>query len=76
MTFYLCNGKNPLCNASAGCHLNGGNCHHTTGETYAKTEMCEDPQHHPERFEAETFPNTSLPTYYFERIPENEEAEE
>lgn len=65
MTFYICNGQNPLCCNSTGCHNNGGNCWHTANEAFSETEHCDDPQRHPERFEAEVF--TKLPTYYFER---------
>lgn len=74
MTFYICNGQNPLCCNSTGCHNNGGNCRHTANETYSLTDHCDDPQKHPERFEAEVF--EKLPIYYFERIIDDEENEE
>ncbi len=70
MTFYICRGDNPKCINSRGCFKNGGNCHHTTHLEFTDSPECPDPQHHPERFDAEIFAN--LPAYYFE-IPSNEE---
>ncbi len=69
MTFYICRGDNPKCINSRGCFKNGGNCHHTTHLEFTDSPECPDPQHHPERFDAEIFAN--LPAYYFE-IPSNE----
>lgn len=76
MTFYLCTGENPICKDSNGCFMNGGNCHHTANDNYRKTEKCNDPQRHPERFEAEVFPNSSMGTYYFERLETYDEKEQ
>lgn len=34
--YYLCNGKNPVCCDSIFCHLNGGECCHTSKAEYSE----------------------------------------
>lgn len=69
MVLYICDCRKP-CGMGLGCHQSSsavGYCKHTKEPDHALYGVCEDPQNHPERFEAIRDKKSGEVIDYFEK---------